>query len=145
MSNARAESGAWSVDRVPHEILIVDDDPRLAALCAQLLELRGHRVVVAHDGFEALDLLRTRSFDLIFMDWNMPGLHGLQVTRRIRAGEAGESRRDIPVVALTGTNDFGAREQSMLAGMNDHVRKPASTDCLEEILRRHVRPRRLAR
>ncbi|WP_163579527.1 response regulator, partial [Klebsiella pneumoniae] len=68
------------------------------ALAENLLERMGHRVVLAGDGLQALERLRERRFDLVFMDMMMPVLDGLEATRRFRAAEMGPRT---PIVAMT--------------------------------------------
>jgi CheY-like chemotaxis protein len=85
-----------------------------------------HDAEVTHvrSGLEALEILREHTFDLVLMDVQMQDMDGTQVTRLIRAGEAGEQARNIPVVALTACAMAGDRERFIAAGMNNYVAKP---------------------
>lgn len=118
------------------DVLLVEDDPRVAALHVEIIRALGHSVVVAGDGLEAIAMLRARWFDLVLMDWNLPSVHGLQATRRIRLGEAGEVNRDVAIVACTSTNMPAARKVSLLSGMDDHLSKPTSAELLSQMIER---------
>ncbi|MFW6005472.1 MAG: histidine kinase dimerization/phospho-acceptor domain-containing protein, partial [Desulfonatronovibrionaceae bacterium] len=100
-------------------ILVVEDDPtnRLAAL--KTLESLGHQVIAAENGTRALDILKKKTFDCIFMDLEMDGLDGLETTRKIRANEehAGEGR--IPIFAMTAHDLSQNSNYLQQAGMDD--------------------------
>jgi CheY-like chemotaxis protein len=104
-------------------ILLAEDTPVNQVLAVELLEERGHEVVLACDGREALDLLKRGSFDLILMDLQMPEMDGFEATAAIRAGEAGTGRR-IPIIALTAHAMKGDRERCLAAGMDGYISKP---------------------
>ena len=115
------------------EILVVEDNPVNQKLIVRLLEKRGHLVKLASDGFQALAVLTTRSFDLIFMDIQMPGLTGYDVTAKIRAQEAGQPNH-VPIIALTAHAMEGDRERCFNAGMDGYLAKPIHTKELDELL-----------
>jgi len=104
-------------------VLLAEDNPVNQRLAVTLLEERGHTVVVAGDGREALDILDRESFDLILMDVQMPRMDGFQATAAIRAAEDG-SRRRIPIVALTAHAMMGDQERCLAAGMDGYISKP---------------------
>ncbi|MBF0262565.1 MAG: response regulator, partial [Magnetococcales bacterium] len=87
----------------PLEILLVEDLPANQKLARDILTLQGHRVMIANNGVEALDLLKGGSrFDLILMDLQMPILDGFETTRRIRGGNPAEvGNPDVPIVAVS--------------------------------------------
>ena len=90
---ARVEPSAPVPDALPPpsrrlRVLLAEDNPVNQHLAVTLLEDRGHTVVVANDGREALDILERESFDLILMDVQMPRMDGFQATAAIRAEEA---------------------------------------------------------
>jgi two-component system, sensor histidine kinase len=105
-------------------ILVAEDNPVNQILAKALLQQRGHEVLVAGDGFEALDLLSRRTVDLVFMDISMPKLDGIETTRRIRAGRVRGVPSDLPIVALTAHALKGDRERFLAAGMDEYVSKP---------------------
>ena len=103
-------------------ILLVDDQEINQALVKAVLEAEGHEVVVAGDGAEAVRIVRSRPFDLVLMDAQMPVMDGIGATRRIRGSH--HSSRDVPIVAMS-ANVLPAQVATLLAaGMDDHVGKP---------------------
>ena len=118
----------------PQRILVAEDNPLNQTFAMEILEEAGHPVTIAENGVVALDLLRNNDFDLVFMDVQMPEMDGLEATRRIRAGEAGDHARDIPIVAATAFAVRGDREKCLKAGMNGYVVKPLeSRDLLRAV------------
>ncbi|MDP3430126.1 MAG: response regulator, partial [Desulfomicrobium sp.] len=105
-------------------VLLVEDDQVSAVAGVALLGRHGAEVVHARSGQEALGALRGQSFDLVLMDVQMQDMDGIEATRRIRAGEAGQKARNIPVIALTACAMAGDRERFLAAGMNNYVAKP---------------------
>ena len=111
----------------PLSILLAEDNPINQKLAVTLLARDGHHVTVAEDGEAALRALAGARFDLILMDMQMPGLSGVEATRRIRAEEAA-SGGHIPIVALTANAYTEDREQCLAAGMDGFVSKPIRRD-----------------
>jgi signal transduction histidine kinase/CheY-like chemotaxis protein/HPt (histidine-containing phosphotransfer) domain-containing protein len=108
----------------PLEILLVEDSALNRDLATIFLSGRGHTVTSAENGLEALEILKTRSFDLILMDIQMPEMDGVTATAHIRSDAALACPRDIPVVALTAHALKGDRARFMEAGMDEYVSKP---------------------
>jgi CheY-like chemotaxis protein len=97
-------------------ILIVDDNVMNQNLVAIVLTTLGHSSVVAANGEQAMEALDGRTFDMVFMDCQMPVLDGFGATREIRRRESG-SEAHIPIVALTANAMEGDRERCLAAGM----------------------------
>jgi signal transduction histidine kinase/CheY-like chemotaxis protein len=114
-------------------ILVAEDNPVNQRLATRLLEKRGHQVVLANNGRQALDALKKQTFDLLLMDVQMPQMDGLQATAAIRLEEAG-SGRHLPIVALTANAMQGDREKYLLSGMDGYLAKPIRTPELDEVL-----------
>ncbi len=112
-----------AADRRPLRILLAEDNPVNQEVAVGLLEKRGHTVVVANDGKEALAALEGEPFDLVLMDVQMPEMDGFDATAAIRQKEQG-SRARIPIIALTAHAMTGDRERSLAAGMDGYVAKP---------------------
>ena len=106
----------------PLDILLAEDNPINQRLAIRLLEREGHRVTLAENGQETLDALEKASYDLVLMDMQMPGLDGLEATRRIRKREARWAH--LPIIALTANAYAEDRERCLLAGMDGFVSKP---------------------
>jgi two-component system, sensor histidine kinase and response regulator len=120
----------------PLRVLLAEDSTVNQKLATVLLELQGHSVALANNGREALDLLKTSTFDLLLMDVQMPELDGLEATRQIRAQEsAGEH---IPIVAMTAHAMKGDRERCLEAGMDDYLAKPIRAQELQDVLVRVI-------
>lgn len=106
-------------------IVHAEDDPVAQLLVRRILEDRGY-VPISVDSCEALfDVLGSQPVDMVLMDVTMPGLCGLESTRRIRRGESGAAP-DIPVVGLSGSATPEDRRQGLLAGMTDYIAKPVT-------------------
>jgi PAS domain S-box-containing protein len=119
-------------------ILLAEDDWTNRILVVELLEEQGHQVDVAGNGHEVLEKLREGTYDLVLMDVRMPGMNGEEATKRIRAGGAGEDRKDIPVVALTAFAITGDKERFLAAGMDDYLSKPVDIEELNRVLARVI-------
>ena len=116
--------------RKPVQVLVVEDDPLNQTIVCRLLSHAGHACTAASDGTQALDMLGRRSFDLVLMDWQMPDMDGLEVTRRVRAGVAGPLAQSLPIVALTANAFAEDRTACLAAGMNDFLTKPVLAEAL---------------
>ncbi|MEO8524670.1 MAG: PAS domain S-box protein [Caldimonas sp.] len=124
---------ALQATRAGARVLLAEDNVVNQEVAAELLRSAGLEVAIARDGVEAVAMIRSRPFDLVLMDVQMPGLDGLQATRAVRA-LPGLGR--VPIIAMT-ANAFGEdREACIAAGMNDHVAKPVNPDALYETLLR---------
>jgi CheY-like chemotaxis protein len=121
-------------DAHPLRILLAEDNAMNRRLALLLLERMGYSADVAENGQEVLDAVARSSYDLIFMDVQMPEMDGLEATRRIRAAYPGDARPRI--VALTANALAEDREATVQAGMDDYVSKPIRPAELEDALRR---------
>ena len=108
-------------------ILVVEDDPRLAATLDRVLAAEGHDVEVAGDGNEALRRARERPFDLVVLDVMLPGLDGIAVCRRLRATGS------VPILLLTALGGTEERVRGLDSGADDYLVKPFA---YEELLAR---------
>jgi CheY-like chemotaxis protein len=106
---------------------VVDDNGDAAALLAVLLQLEGHEVQTAADGGEAV--IRAELFrpEVVLMDLEMPGIDGLEASRRIRARPWG---RSVLIAALTGWGQDVDRRRAQEAGVDLHFVKPVNTTVL---------------
>jgi two-component system, sensor histidine kinase and response regulator len=118
-------------------VLVVEDDELNRSIVSGLLQHAGYRVTAACDGAQALELLRTLDrVDVVFMDWQMPGMDGLEVTQRLRQGVAGPLGQQVPIVALTANAFAEDRQACLAAGMNDFLTKPVLAEKLYATVRR---------
>ena len=100
-------------------ILVVEDERRLAQVVRKVLEEEGHTVDVAHDGEDGLAMAMDGSHDVIVLDILLPGIDGLEVCQRLRAG-----RVDTPILLLTALNAVDDRVRGLDAGADDYLPKP---------------------
>jgi len=108
-------------------ILVVEDDPRLAATLERVLAAENHDVEVAADGTVALRLARERPFDLVVLDIMLPGLDGIAVCKRLR------STGPVPILLLTALGGTEERVRGLDSGADDYLVKPFA---YEELLAR---------
>jgi signal transduction histidine kinase/CheY-like chemotaxis protein/HPt (histidine-containing phosphotransfer) domain-containing protein len=121
----------------PLRILLVEDNPLNRQLAAMLLGGRGHAVVSAADGSEAIRRFFESDFDLVLMDIQMPGMDGFETTRRIRDRETG---RRVPIYALSARVLDDDRERCRAAGMDGFIGKPIRREELFRVLARVSAP-----
>jgi two-component system, sensor histidine kinase len=114
----------------PGRILVVEDHPANQYVAQSLLESLDCTVSIAGTGAEALELLGTETFDLVFMDCQMPGMDGYETTRRMRA----VLHRYIPVVAITANAMVDDKQRCLDAGMDDFLPKPFTKSALSDLL-----------
>jgi PAS domain S-box-containing protein len=116
------------------DVLLVEDDQASVLFTQNLLEQFDHRVQTAEDGRAALDKLKEKDFDLVLMDIQLPVMDGVEATRRIRNGEAGEDRKDVPIVAMTAYAMAEDKNVFLQAGMDEYVSKPVDLDALQRTM-----------
>jgi CheY-like chemotaxis protein len=104
-------------------ILVADDDPTIVMLLRASLESDGFRVVTAGDGQAALDLARAERPALLLLDWQMPGVSGVDVTRALR-NDADPALRALPVVLITAQSGAENTAAGFAAGVTDYLTKP---------------------
>ncbi|MBM3262430.1 MAG: response regulator [candidate division Zixibacteria bacterium] len=122
-------SGRQTLTPHPLRVLLAEDGMVNQRVAVMMLETRGHRVSVAGNGREAVDLFQREPFDVILMDVQMPDIDGLEATRLIRWHER-EHGGHIPVVAMTAHAMKGDRERCIEAGMDAYLSKPIRADLL---------------
>jgi signal transduction histidine kinase/CheY-like chemotaxis protein len=118
----------------PTRALLVEDNPINRLLATALLKRLGVDVEAVETGEAALEWLAARRFDLVFMDMRLPGMDGLETTRRIRETKQGGSRT--PVIALTANASAADRRACEVAGMDDFLVKPIDEAGLSEVIAR---------
>jgi signal transduction histidine kinase/CheY-like chemotaxis protein/ligand-binding sensor domain-containing protein len=118
-------------------ILVAEDNPINQRLAVSMLQKMGHTVMIASSGKDALDIYGRHTFDLIFMDVQMPEMDGLEAAAMIRTREE-NSATHIPIIAMTAHAMSGDRERCIAAGMDDYVAKPVSGKTLAAALERVV-------
>ncbi|MGG2397343.1 response regulator [Pseudomonas sp. SH1-B] len=119
--------------RRPH-ILCVDDNPANLLLVRTLLDDMGANVKAVDSGFAAIDEIKQDSFDLVFMDVQMPGMDGREATEAIRQWESEQSRSATPIIALTAHALANEKRALLQSGMDDYLTKPISERQLAQVV-----------
>ena len=121
-------------------ILLAEDNEVNQKLAMRLLEKRGHKVVLVVNGRDALIALEKRSYDVVFMDVQMPELDGIEATVRLREKEKTTGNHQ-PIIAMTALVMKGDRERCLAAGMDGYLSKPIRAEELDAVLEKHVAQR----
>lgn len=119
------------------EVLVVDDNETNLKVTCGLLRKYGIVADVADNGYKAIDRVLRKAYDLIFMDYMMPGMDGVETMQRIKEMDEGRYQ-DIPVVALTANAIAGVKDQMLQAGFQDYLSKPIDMVKLEAVLLRNL-------
>ncbi|MCW6027755.1 response regulator [Stenotrophomonas sp. SRS1] len=125
-----------ALPQFPLRLLLVEDNSVNLLVAQRLLQVLGCEVVTATQGEQALEALRTQTFDLVLMDCQMPVLDGYDATRRWRAHESAQAAARLPIVAMTANAMAGDRERCLQAGMDDYLSKPINRETLQVVLAR---------
>lgn len=120
---------------MPKRILIVEDNENNMYLITFILKNRGYGVIQAWTGEEGIALAGKEKPDLIVMDIMLPGIDGLETTKKIRTSE---DLKQIPVVALTSYAMVGDREKAIEAGCTGYIEKPINPDTFIEELEKYL-------
>ena len=121
-------------DSLPLKIAVAEDNMANQRVIMIMLRRLGWESEFAENGRELLDLVRDKSYDLIFMDVQMPLMDGLEATRRLRAGDAGEGVQDVKIIALTANALIGDEARCLESGMNAYMTKPLKLSTLKQAI-----------
>lgn len=116
-------------------VLAVEDNPANMILIARIVGAEGHDLIQAEDGPKALSILDEIVPDLVLLDINIPGVHGLDVAKHIKADDR---LAHIPVIATTANVLLGDMERCLEAGCDDYLPKPLDITRLREIMRAYL-------
>jgi CheY-like chemotaxis protein len=122
---------------MPERVLIVDDNPTNLKLVSYLVRANGYEVDTATDAEAAIAAIAAQRPRVILMDVQLPGIDGLELTRRLKADPA---TRDISIIVVTAYAMKGDQERARAAGCDDYVTKPIDTRALPELIARYVKP-----
>jgi putative nucleotidyltransferase with HDIG domain len=124
MAEVKSGSAQANANR-QNRVLIVDDEPSIAKLLVDALQLSGYRCQACQSGQEALRLLEAQEFDLVMSDVCMPGMTGLQLLRLVR-----EKHPHLAVVMVTGVDEVKVAVQAMTQGADDYLLKPLNLEAV---------------
>jgi PAS domain S-box-containing protein len=117
-------------------VLIAEDNPTNQIVGAMMLRNLGCHVDIAADGHEAAQMVQAFSYEIVFMDCEMPGMDGFEATAAIRHQSGGKPR--LPIIAVTAQAMQGDQEQCLLAGMDDYISKPVNQEDFAAALKKWV-------
>ncbi len=120
------------------KILVAEDSSVIQNLTKRILQNQNYQIESAKNGKKVLDAVNKSNFDLILMDINMPVMDGIACTKAIRALED-ESKKNVPIIAITGNAQNMSLADFKSAGMNDFLPKPLNFDALVEAVNKHIK------
>ncbi len=123
-----------------YKILFVDDDRAIGSIVDKYLSKKGYKVSLAESGVEALKLLKDNHFDIVFTDFKMPGINGIELLARIK-----EYSPDIEVIIVTGHGTMESAIEAMKTGSYDYLQKPFKLDLLKIIIDRIIEEKKIKR
>jgi len=116
-------------------ILAVDDDATIRRVIERSLKAEGYEVQLCESGEEALQTLRDKAFALLLLDVRMGGMTGFDTAEKLRAGEAGDTNKNVPIVFVTAEADGASYERSFDVGAHRYITKPFDPDALVATVR----------
>jgi len=123
-----------------YKILFVDDDSAILSIVDKYLSREGYKVSLAESGVKALKLLKDKKFDIVFTDFKMPGLDGIELLSRIK-----EYSPEIEVIIVTGHGTLESAVKAMKTGSYDYLQKPFKLDLLKIIIDRIIEEKKIKR
>ena len=117
------------------KVLAIEDNTTNMVLISRIVEAEGHELLRAIDGPSALELLNREMPDIILLDINIPGIHGLDIARFIKNDDR---LLHIPVIATTANVIIGDKERCLEAGCDDYLPKPLDIRRLRELMRHYL-------
>jgi PAS domain S-box-containing protein len=120
--------------RHPLRILVAEDNVVNQKLITRLLERLNYAPLLVDNGFACLEALRRGSYDIVFMDCQMPEMDGYDATANIRSGGTGVRNKKLRIIALTASAMVGDRERCVAAGMDDYLTKPIQAPDIVRLL-----------
>ncbi|NJD05204.1 MAG: response regulator [Methylococcaceae bacterium] len=118
------------------KILVVDDDPTTRKVLSLYLKAKGHEVVTAENGLDALEKLGTQNVNLIMSDVNMPYMDGIEFVRNVRANTEWS---DIPILMVSTEADQDEQQLAFTAGANGYLIKPVTAEMVNDKIKELVR------
>jgi PAS domain S-box-containing protein len=128
---------ALAIRSQPIHALVVEDSALNQMVIKNFLELFGCSIDVVENGHDAVKAVKSKRYDIVFMDCQMPVMDGYEASRRIRQMESSGDVR-VPIIAFTASAMKGDRERCLEAGMDDYLAKPIHMQALDKILQRWV-------
>lgn len=118
-------------------VLAIEDNKVNMLLVSRVVEAAGYNLIRAEDGPRALELLKEHEPDIILLDVNIPGIHGLELARIIKEDER---LANVPVIATTANVLVGDKERCLDAGCDDYLPKPLDIRRLRDVMHHYLQP-----
>ncbi|MFW6183506.1 MAG: response regulator [Chloroflexota bacterium] len=118
-------------------VLCIEDNKTNMLLVSRIVEAEGYELLRAEDGPAALALLKGEKPDIILLDVNIPGIHGLDLARMIKEDDR---LAEIPLIATTANVLVGDKERCLEAGCDEYLPKPLDIRRLRQVMREHLEP-----
>lgn len=138
-NTSQTQTPAEPIAEKPQRILIVEDNPVNQLVSVKLLHQLGYHADIVETGADAISAINAKSYDLIFMDCQMPGMDGYKTAESIRKSNH-ETAKRIPIIALTAHAIKGDKEKCLQAGMNDYLSKPVNLHDFRVMLQKWLSP-----
>lgn len=122
-------------------VLCIEDNKTNMLLVSRIVEAEGYELLRAEDGPAALELLKGEKPDIILLDVNIPGIHGLDLARMIKEDDR---LAEIPLIATTANVLVGDKERCLEAGCDEYLPKPLDIRRLRQVMREHLEPEEVA-
>jgi len=123
-----------AADKSQTKILLAEDNLTNRLVALSILKKLGYQADTVENGEEAIQALKQQSYDIVFMDCQMPKLNGYDATKKIRKSKDLKSQPNIPIVAMTAYAMTGDREKCIQAGMDDYLKKPIDPKTLKKMI-----------
>ncbi len=136
MESSEKKTVEETKEPAPLRLLVVDDNPNNLLITSKLSQHLGYKAETVSNGVEALQKMKDGDFHIVLMDVRMAPLNGMETTRMIREGEAGEDCSGAYIIAVTAHALQGDKERCIQSGMNDYLAKPLTLERLQESLNR---------
>ncbi|MDQ8185868.1 ATP-binding protein [Pelagicoccus sp. SDUM812002] len=136
MKPSEKASVEGSKENSPLRLLVVDDNPNNLLITSKLSQHLGYNAETVTNGVDALKKMKSGDFHIVLMDVRMAPINGMETTRMIREGEAGDESSGAYIIAVTAHALQGDKERCIQSGMNDYLSKPLTLERLEESLNR---------
>ena len=118
-----------------YKILVVDDEPTIVRLMEFILARQGHEILVAVNGEEALEKIKSQHPDLVLLDIMMPRIDGYEVAQRLRADPATAS---LPIIMLSAKAQEEDIRKGVDVGVNEYITKPFTPDHLVQVVTEYL-------
>lgn len=121
-----------------YRVLLADDNSTFRKYLTVALSRSGLHIQTAENGLEAWDLIQREKFDLLLLDYSMPGMDGKRVMNKVRDSVDGTTVNSVPIIAITAHALKGDRDRFIQMGMDDYISKPVDLDRLMDLIETHL-------